>query len=138
MVNVELFDDDNVKYNNKKYCYERIHIIREIFGNKNTTKGEWENAQAELGVMLINCPKDIYGLVYSTLHEMTVRETYFRLKFWPEQKSEKVTYSQWPKGTHWYARIGNDDVCDDDGNYKWNTKAEAKEAVKLQMSRIVE
>lgn len=46
---------------------------------------------------------------------------------------EEVRYMQWevpgyPKGEHWYAKIGNMDVRDKDGNMKWNTKEEAMKA----------
>lgn len=49
---------------------------------------------------------------------------------------EDVRYMQWNmpdldmKGEHWYAKIGNRDIVDKDGNMKWNTKAEAEEAAK--------
>lgn len=46
---------------------------------------------------------------------------------------EEVRYMQWdvpgfPKGEHWYAKIGNLDIKDKDGNMKWNTKEEAEKA----------
>ena len=46
---------------------------------------------------------------------------------------EEVRYMQWdvpgfPKGTHWYAKVGNMDVRDKEGRMKWDTKAEAEEA----------
>lgn len=46
---------------------------------------------------------------------------------------EEVRYMQWevpgyPKGEHWYAKIGNLDVRDKKGNMKWNTKEEAEKA----------
>lgn len=46
---------------------------------------------------------------------------------------EEVRYMQWevpgyPKGEHWYAKIGNLDVRDKKGNMKWNTKEEAQKA----------
>lgn len=48
---------------------------------------------------------------------------------------EEVRYMQWDvpgvtKGQHWYAKIGNMDVKDKDGNMKWDTKEEAEEAAK--------
>lgn len=49
---------------------------------------------------------------------------------------EDVRYSKWDmdwltvKGTHWYAKIGNLDVKDKDGNMKWNTKEEAEDAAR--------
>jgi len=46
---------------------------------------------------------------------------------------EEVRYMQWnmpgiTQGQHWYAKIGNRDVKDEDGNMKWNTKEEAEKA----------
>lgn len=45
---------------------------------------------------------------------------------------DDVRYMQWGlidnKGEHWYAKIGNRDVVDKNGNMKWNTKAEAERA----------
>lgn len=49
---------------------------------------------------------------------------------------EDVRYMKWDmpsldiKGVHWYAKIGNEDVRDKDGNMKWNTKEEAEEAAR--------
>ena len=46
---------------------------------------------------------------------------------------EEVRYLKWDvpgvtKGRHWYAKIGNMDVKDKDGNMKWDTKEEAEAA----------
>lgn len=47
---------------------------------------------------------------------------------------DDVRYMQWNmlgnRGTHWYAKIGNRDITDKDGNMKWNTKKEAETAAK--------
>jgi len=49
---------------------------------------------------------------------------------------EDVRYMKWDmpdlniKGVHWYAKIGNEDVRDKNGNMKWNTKEEAEEAAR--------
>lgn len=47
-----------------------------------------------------------------------------------------VRYMQWPGGEHWYAKIGNDDITDFNGNQKWNTKKEAEEAAKWYIENI--
>lgn len=36
-----------------------------------------------------------------------------------------IKINQWPNGTHWYARVGEFDISDNEGNYKWNTREEA-------------
>ena len=47
---------------------------------------------------------------------------------------DDVRYMQWNmlgnKGTHWYAKIGKRDIYDSEGNMKWDTMAEAKEAAR--------
>lgn len=43
--------------------------------------------------------------------------------------SDDVRITQWPNGTHWYARIGDVDVRDCIGEMKWNTHKEAERAV---------
>lgn len=70
---------------------------------------------------------DLYEIVDEVeLEELEYpREAQFHL--------EEVRYMQWDmpgitKGKHWYAKIGNRDVKDKDGNMKWDTKAEAEKA----------
>lgn len=45
---------------------------------------------------------------------------------------DDVRYMQWNtlgiRGTHWYAKIGNRDIVDDNGNMKWDTKQQAEQA----------
>jgi hypothetical protein len=49
----------------------------------------------------------------------------------PVTSEKDIKISKWPNGTHYYAKIGNQDVVDDKGNVKWNTVEQAKkEAVK--------
>jgi len=55
--------------------------------------------------------------------EEVVKET---LSF-PERSLTDIRIIQWPNGTHYYAKIGNEDVVDEDGNQKWNTHDEAYE-----------
>ena len=47
-----------------------------------------------------------------------------------EYNIDDVRFLQWPGGTHWYAKIGKLDICDDMGQYKWNCKGDAIEAAK--------
>ena len=47
-----------------------------------------------------------------------------------EYNIDDVRFLQWPGGTHWYAKIGKLDICDDMGRYKWNCKGDAIEAAK--------
>lgn len=49
---------------------------------------------------------------------------------------DDVRYIQWDGGRHWYAKIGKLDIVDDNGNQKWNTKAEAEQAVKQYFEKL--
>lgn len=40
---------------------------------------------------------------------------------------EQPRFIQWPDGTHWYAKIGDEDIVVD-GKQKWDTKSEAEAA----------
>jgi hypothetical protein len=44
---------------------------------------------------------------------------------YPEYSEKDITIKQWSGGTHYYAKIGNMDVVDEDGNQKWDTYDEA-------------
>ena len=119
------------KYKNLDYCRKQLWEIRQKFGNKNTTKHEWDNKIIrELGLMLLNAPEELEAIIQATLYEANIREQHFALHVWPNQNNKKVTYSRWPKGRHWYAKVGNEDVIDSEGNQKWNTKKEAQKAVR--------
>jgi hypothetical protein len=39
-----------------------------------------------------------------------------------------IRYIQWNDGIHWYAKVGNYDVVDEQSNQKWDTKEEAQKA----------
>lgn len=45
---------------------------------------------------------------------------------------EKPRFIQWNGGTHWYAKIGDEDIVVD-GKQKWDTKTEAEAAAKEYM-----
>lgn len=49
---------------------------------------------------------------------------------------DDVRYIQWDGGKHWYAKIGKLDIVDDNGNQKWNTKAEAEQAAKEYIKKL--
>ena len=79
------------------------------------------------GVQQFMYREDMFEIIETVESKMLSypREAQFHL--------EEVRYMQWdvpgfPKGEHWYAKIGNLDVRDKEGNMKWNTKAEAENA----------
>jgi len=43
---------------------------------------------------------------------------------------DEVRFIQWPDGIHWYAKIGNIDICDKYGNYKARDKYYMMEVAK--------
>jgi hypothetical protein len=49
-----------------------------------------------------------------------------------------VRYISWDNGIHVYAKVGNHDIVDKNGNQKWNTKEEAQNAAQtfLQYNEI--
>lgn len=59
-----------------------------------------------------------------------------------QYRLEDVRYMKWDmpdlrvKGTHWYAKIGNRDVKDKDGNMKWDTKEEAEKAAEWFVTEL--
>lgn len=63
-------------YSQKEKCYEDIHFVREIFGNKNSTAQKYKTALECLTFMLLYCPGDILSVVHSTMEELQTREQY--------------------------------------------------------------
>lgn len=61
-----------------------------------------------------------------------VEDYYSDVLAFPHEKYtlENVRFIMWDGGKHWYAKIGNVDIVDKNGNQKWNTKSEAEEAAK--------
>lgn len=46
-----------------------------------------------------------------------------------------VRFIQWDGGEHWYAKINKEDVVDEIGRQKWNTKGEAEKAAKWYIEK---
>lgn len=44
-------------------------------------------------------------------------------------------FIQWEGGWHWYVKLNKEDVVDELGNQKWNTKKEAEEATKWYIEK---
>lgn len=47
-----------------------------------------------------------------------------------EYNYDEVRFIQWPEGRHWYVKIGNIDIGDKWGNYKFSDKSYAQEVAK--------
>lgn len=48
---------------------------------------------------------------------------------------DDVRFIQWDGGEHWYAKINKEDVVDEIGRQKWNTKGEAEKAAKWYIEK---
>ena len=46
-----------------------------------------------------------------------------------------VRFIQWDGGEHWYAKINKEDIVDEFGRQKWNTKGEAEKAAKYYIEK---
>lgn len=73
------------------------------------------------------------GLTYMSFKDEPniENETWNEKLIFPEEEQyhfDEVRYIQWQDGIHWYAKVGKLDICDKEGNYKWNTKEEAMKA----------
>lgn len=59
----------------------------------------------------------------------------------PEILNDENSYNlkpriiQWPNGTHYYAKIGMEDVVDERGNQKWDTREAAENAAKAYLAK---
>ena len=48
---------------------------------------------------------------------------------------DDVRFIQWNGGEHWYAKVNKEDITDEIGRQKWNTKGEAKKAAKWYIAK---
>ena len=66
-------------------------------------------------------------------------ETYYSDKLeYPDFKKptlDDVRFIQWNGGKHWYAKVNKEDITDEIGRQKWNTKGEAKKAAKWYIAK---
>ena len=75
---------------------------------------------------------------YSPLHYEIIEEYYSDELVYPDlliPTLDDVKYVQWTGGYHWYAKVNKEDVVDELGNQKWNTKKEAEEAAKWYITK---
>ena len=66
-------------------------------------------------------------------------ETYYSDKLeYPDFKNptlDDVRFIQWNGGEHWYAKVNKEDITDEIGRQKWNTKGEAEKAAKWYIAK---
>ena len=122
-----------------------VTMLHEVKG------GSWALCAAELENEVLNNringfkkgrkPLYDHGVVETSLTDgdVVAEEVWLDELEYPDNEKyflEDVRYMKWDmsglkiKGTHWYAKLGNRDVRDKDGNMKWNTKEEAERAAK--------
>jgi len=65
-----------------------------------------------------------YMVMHSDIEVMDVIERDELI--YPQYTLKDIKITQWKGGTHFYAKVGNVEVSDENDNYKWNTYSEAK------------
>jgi hypothetical protein len=69
-------------FSDKKTCFASIAEARKAWGNRNTTREQFDGLEQGLGLLYLYCPEDIMDIVQSTLDEATTRRTHFELHIW--------------------------------------------------------
>ena len=70
-------------FSEKEYCYGQISEARKIFGNKETTKAQYDAMEDALGLGILYAPDEDVALAFqATLHEATMRKFYFITGVW--------------------------------------------------------
>lgn len=78
-----------------------------------------------------------FGYTESNPYYEIVEHVYSDTLEYPFDKPtfDKVKFIQWPDGKHWYAKIGHDDIVDENGNQKWNSRIDAEKAAYLYIKK---
>lgn len=132
----------NGQYNGKDHCRGKLAHLALLkatcaveSGRKNysllTVAQEME--QAWIGPRLKYIEK--YGAIYvnklggwmTLIDDMYTVVAQTESETWPEYVKSDIHVSRWPGGTHFYAKVGDQDVVVD-GKEKWNTWDEAQTA----------
>lgn len=64
-------------FKDKDYCCKQIAEARKIFGDTRTTEVQYDAMEKVLAMMYLNCPADLQSAVYGTLHEATIRKSFY-------------------------------------------------------------
>lgn len=65
-------------YNKKENCFKDLVAARRLFGDKNTTKKQYEGMERALAFMYLYAPDEILTLVWGTIKEAGMRKVYFK------------------------------------------------------------
>jgi len=71
-------------YKDKEYCLGQLMVAREAFGNKNTTREQYDQIEKCLAMMYLYCPEEIHLHVLSTLGEADWRKKYYEENIWKD------------------------------------------------------
>lgn len=115
------------KFSGNPWVVDAVNLENEVLNNRIRDFLKYGKIYLANGVQELGFSEDLHEIVDEIESEMLSypREAQFHV--------EEVRYMQWnvpgfPKGEHWYAKIGDMDVKDKDGNMKWGTKEEAEAA----------
>ena len=102
---------------------------------KTTLKGRGKKIESGKTIYLEDGVRE-FG--FSPIHYEIIEEYYSDELVYPDfliPTLDDVKYIQWTGGYHWYAKVNREDVVDELGNQKWNTKKEAEEAAKWYITK---
>jgi len=71
-------------------CINDILLAREVFGNINTTRSEYNDMESVLAFMYLYCPEDLCSTVEGAVHEASRRRLFFERR-WAAQQDIKKT-----------------------------------------------
>jgi len=71
---------DNFK--DKNFCFSQLREARELFGNKNTTRKQYEAMEKVLALVYLYCPEEIQSQVLAIINELELRKNFFEIKIW--------------------------------------------------------
>ena len=115
------------RFSSNPWVVDAINLENQILNNRINDFLEFGKIYLADGVQQFMYREDLFDIVEEIDSEILSypKEAQFHI--------EEVRYMQWdvpgfPKGEHWYAKIGNMDVRDKAGNMKWDTKEEAVKA----------
>lgn len=98
---------EKITYNNRLNTFDKLSAQNKTFYLCN-------------GLSIFYCSDVKYDdEVWSDKMEYPIKDVY---------TIDDVRYIQWKGGSHWYAKVGNIDIVDQDDRQKWDTKEEAIKA----------
>lgn len=78
----ENVDEIQQYYSDIENCKRDLLTARRTFGDRKTTREQYDQLEKALGLMYLYCPEEIETFVSATLQEANVRRTYFEIVVW--------------------------------------------------------